>query len=120
MAYTGTICTEAEINAFAGENVDATGNTEANHNYWVAHAEAYISALVAYNVVSNWASLTAIGKAIITELGARIAANNAIAYNMSGFTSRTEALEMMNWNFYRIEKCEEILRTESIQNFLGA
>lgn len=123
MAYTGTICTEAEINLMAGELVDATGNTETNHNYLVGHAEGYLSSLLKYDIVTNWASLSAKGKTLLSEWAARYAAASLIAYNMgtvgATFTSLIEPEDMIQFHVYRMEQIEKVLREEGIKNFLG-
>lgn len=122
MAYTGTIVTENEMALMAGENVDATGNTEANHNYLAAHAESYLSGLVKYDIVTNWASLTEKGKAIFSEWAARYAAATLIAYNMGSvgttFSSLIEPEDMIQFHVYRMEQIEKILKEEGIKNFL--
>lgn len=117
MAYTGTIVTSAEMVFMAGENVDATGSVEANWNYLAFYAEAYLSNLVKYDIVTNWGTLTANYKYLFTEWAARFAATQLIAYNMSGYTSRVEAEDMINVHFARMEKIESILNDSSIQDF---
>lgn len=119
MAYTGTIVAEAEMIFMAGELVDATGNTEAVHNYLAYYAEAYLSNLVKYDIVANWASLTANYKRLFTEYAARLAGCDLIKYNMAGYTSRIEAEDMINYHVYRMEAIQKILEKADIQDFLG-
>jgi len=109
MAYSGTITTEADIALMAGENVDATGDTEANHNLLVAQAESYLCNLCRYNFVDNYGSLNADVKAILSEYAARYAALALIAYNMAGYSSRIEAEDMMNIHIYRMKAIEKLL-----------
>ena len=119
MVYTGTIVTSAEMVFFAGEGVDATGNVEANWNYLAYYAEAYLSALVKYDIVANWASITANYKRIFTEWAARFAAIALIQYNMGGYNSRTEAEDMINIHWIRNKQIQKVLEESDIQNFLG-
>jgi len=119
MAYTGTIVTVAEMQFMAGELRDATGDVEANHNYLAYYAEAYLSALVEYDIVTNWATITAKTRCLLTEWAARMAACDLIRYNMSGYTSRIEAEDMINFHVYRMEKIEALLKQQTIQNFAG-
>lgn len=119
MAYTGTIVTAAEMQFMAGENRDATGDVEANHNYLAYYAEAYLSALVKYDIVTNWASLSSVYKHLFTEWAARFAAVSLISYNMSGYTSRIEAEDMINVHAYHMDKIIEILKDASIQDFMA-
>jgi len=119
MAYTGTIVTEAQIALMSGENVDATGDTEANHNDLAAQAEAYLSNLLRYDVATNWASIATVTRQILSEWAARYAAMTLIAYNMAGYTSRVEAEDMINIHIFRMREIEAILKEQDTQNFLG-
>jgi hypothetical protein len=118
MAYTGTIVTEAEMQFFAGENVDSDGDTEANHQYLADYAEAYLSSLVKYDIVTNWDDLNSTYKKLFTEWAARNAAIALITYNIRSYPTRTEAEDMINVHIYHMEKIEEMLKTPSIKDFL--
>jgi hypothetical protein len=108
MVFTGTITTEADIALMAGENVDATGDTEANRNLLVAQAESFISDVMRYNIVDNYAGLNADVKAVFSEYAARYAAVALIAYNMAGFTSRLEAEDMINIHLFRMKALNDL------------
>ena len=119
MGYTGTIATEADIALMAGENVDETGDTEANHNLLIAQAESYLCCMMRYNVVDNYETkLNADYKAILTEWAARYCAIPLIAFNMIGFTTRTEAEDMINIHAWRMEKIENWLKDQKQETFL--
>jgi len=118
MTYTGTIVTEAEMQFMAGKNVDSTGDVEANHNYLAAYAEAYLSSLVKYDIVTNWGSLNATYKNLFTEWAARFAAIQLISYNMAGYSSRIEAEDMINIHWARLQEIKKILEKEDVQNFI--
>lgn len=109
MAYTGTLATEADIALMAGENVDATGDTEANRNLLMAQAESYLCNLVHYNWVDNYSGLNADVKAMLTEYCARYCAVALISYNMAGYTSRVEAEDMINVHAWRMNAIEKML-----------
>lgn len=119
MVYTGTIVTEAEMQFMAGENVDSTGDVEANHNYLASYAEAYLCTLVKYDIVTNWDSIDSTYKQIFTEYAARLAAVNLILYNTAGYTSRIEAEDMINVHIHRMKKIEALLSKADYQDFLG-
>lgn len=114
MAYTGVLTTVAEINSFAGELVDATGNIEANHNTWVAQAESFLMCLARYDFVTNYATLTAKTKGILSEYCARYAAVAAITYNMAGYTSRIEAEDMINVHMARMAQIEKLIEDQKV------
>jgi hypothetical protein len=119
MSYTGIIVSEEEINLMVGELVDATGNTEANHNYLVAHAEAYLSTLVKYDIKTNWASLSSVYKVLFSEWAARYCAISLILYNTGGYNDLIEAEDMCTSHFYRMQKIEELLAKDEFRDFLG-
>jgi hypothetical protein len=123
MAYTGTIVTEAEMLMMAGELVDATGNTEANHNLLVAHAEGYLSSMMRYDIKTNWGSLNAVYKTVFSEWAARYAAATLIAYNMgtvgATFTSLIEPEDMIQFHVYRMEQIEKQIKETDFRNLLG-
>jgi len=112
MVYSGTIVTENEIALMAGENVDATGDTEANHNDLAAQAESYLSNLMRYNVVDNYAALNADVKRMLSEWAARYAAITLIAYNMAGYTTRQEAEDMIDVHVFRMRAIEKLLKEQ--------
>jgi hypothetical protein len=118
MAYTGTIVTEAEMALMAGENVDATGNTEANHNLLAGQAESYLSVLMKYNVVDNYTSLNADVKKIFAEWASRYSAVVLISYNMLGYTSRIEAEDMINIHIYRMKQIEKLLIDDPFKTYI--
>lgn len=119
MAYTGTIVTEAQIALMSGENVDATGSTEANHNDLAAQAEAYLSNLVKYDIVTNWTSLSSVYRQIFSEWAARYSAMTLIAYNMTGYSKLSEAEDMINIHIFRMNEIKKLLDNSDIQDFLG-
>lgn len=113
MAYNGTLCTEADIALYAGENVDATGDTEANHNLLIAQAESWLCGISRYNWVDNFAALNADVKAVLTEYCARFCAIGVISYNMAGYTSRIEAEDMINICLYRMKQLEILISAQN-------
>ena len=114
-----TIVTVAEMQFMAGENVDATGDVTANHQFLHDYAVGYLSNLVKYDILTNWASLTANYKFILTEWAARHAGMQLIAYNMAGYTSRVEAEDIINVHLERMREIQTLLKDASVQDFLG-
>ena len=114
-----TIVTVAEMQFMAGENVDATGDVTANHQFLHDYANAYLSSLVRYDILTNWASITANYKNIFTEWAARFAANALIKYNMASYSTIVEAEDMLNLNLFRMQQIEELLKDQDVQDFIG-
>lgn len=124
MAYVANIVTVAEMQFMAGENVDATGDVEANHIFLQDYAEAYLSCLLKFELTSAaFTALNATTKVLITEWAARYAGIALIQYNMLGEAglgfSRIEAENRININIYYLEKIEKLLDKADIQNFKG-
>jgi len=119
MAYSANIVTVAEMQFMAGENVDATGDVEANHITLQNNAEGYLSNLLKFNLTSGFSGLTAGLKEIITEWAARYAGKQLILYNMAGYTTRQEAEDMINVHVFRMGQIEELLNKADVQDFLG-
>lgn len=120
MAYSANIVTVAEMQFMAGENVDATGDIEANHIFLQDHAEAFLSSLLKHNLDgTGFTDLNATLRIIITEWAARNAGMQLILFNMSGYTSRVEAEDMINVHLARMNAIEKLLDNASVQDFLG-
>ena len=120
MAYVANIVTVAEMQFYAGENVDATGDVEANHIILQDHAEAYLSNLLKFELsAANWALLNATTKVIITEWAARYGGMQLILYNTFAYTTILEAEDMVNVHLYRMQQIEKLLEKADIQDFLG-
>lgn len=118
MAHTGIFATKTECDAMAGELVDTTGYTETNINNWCLQAESFLNALSKYNWSDKFASLNADVKYILAEYSARYVAVSAISYNMAGFTTRTEAENMVNIHIYRMKQIEYILSNNNYNTYI--
>lgn len=109
MAATSIMSTDAEMTAMAGENVDATGWVDANKTAWGLQAESYINGVTRNNFSDSFAGLNVDVKQIFSEYVARYTAMAGIAYNMEGFTTRTEAENMLNIHIFRMRAIEKML-----------
>jgi hypothetical protein len=118
MAMSITLADNADVTPYEGENIDANW-TDSMRDEVGKQAEAYLCVLLKYDVVTNWASLPAVKKIILTEYVARTIAVAGIAYNMAGYTSRIEAEDLINIHLYRINEIKEILERASVKDFLG-
>lgn len=118
-AYDRTIITEAELAFFEGANVAPGGSTSDAHNNWVGQAEAFLSSLTKYDIVTNWASLNAVYKLLFTQYAGHYAAMMAIQYDMNTFTDRIEAEDMIEVHVFNMKQIVKILEDSSIQDFMG-
>jgi hypothetical protein len=113
MADTGIFATTAEIGYKAGNGKSAVSSAEAYTNSYIAQAESYINTRTLYNWSDAYAGLNADFKGILKDAGSSLAAIYVINYDMSGFTSRQEALTMINILWARVEECCKILEKEA-------
>jgi hypothetical protein len=118
MAYNGKFCTLLEFQYKCGANASATSTAEAFANSFVGQAESYINAATHYNWSDTFSTLNADAKGILTEAASSLAAIYAISYDMSGFTSRQEALIMINILWARVDECIKILIKDTEKTFV--
>ncbi len=96
MAEEGTLCTNSNVQYEAGEFASATSKAEGYTNYYIKKAEGKLCLDTRYDWVTNYASVSTIGKEILREAASCYAAIAVINYSMKGYTSRQEALTMVN------------------------
>ena len=97
MVEAGTLCGQADVAKMAGVNASATSVAEAYTNVYIKMAEGKICLDTRYDWVTNYASVSTIGKEVLRLATSAFAAAMVIDYNMSGFSSRQEALLMVNF-----------------------
>lgn len=120
MAYVAVIVTVAEMQFMAGENVDATGDVEANHIMLQDQAEGYLSGFLQDDVAAGFAAYDATTKLMLTEWAARYAGIQLILFNTAGYTNGLiEAEDMVQYHIYRMTKIEEELGNGNVQKQLG-
>lgn len=118
MVHSGIFCTKAEIDVKVGENVDATGYTEANINNSCAQAESMINALTRFNFSDRYASINVDTKRILSEAAACWVACDFISYNMGGYTSRIEAENMINLQWAKSQFLIKLLQDSKTAGFV--
>lgn len=118
MADTGIFCTTAEVERKAGANCSATSKAEAYTNDYVTQAESLINVLTRHNWSDDYAGLNADVKGILKEVASNLAAIYVIQYDMSGFTSRVEAEDMINTLRDAALRGMSVLRDKKPQDFL--
>ena len=92
----GTLCGQTDVAKKAGANASAVSVAEAYTNVYIKEAEGVLSTAARYDWVTNYASVSTIGKEILRDAAASYAAVKVVNYDMSGFSSRQEALVMVN------------------------
>jgi hypothetical protein len=119
MVDTGIFATTAEVQYKAGANASAVSKAEAYVNSYMTQAESIINAMCRYNFSDNYSTLNADVKGILKEVASDLAAIYVIQYDMSGFTSRTEAEDMINILRDGALRGLSILRDKKVQDFIN-
>lgn len=96
MVDSGIFATTAEVQRKAGANASATSKAEAYTNDFMTQVESLINTLCRFNFSDTYAALNADTKGILKEVASNLAAIYVIQYDMSGYTSRIEAEDMIN------------------------
>lgn len=110
--------TEAEIiqKAGAGKSAsfDTTMMTAAN-----LRAESTINAVCRYNFSDTYAGLNADVKGLLSDVASSLVAIEAISYDMSGYTSRSEAEDMVTIHRDIAMRGLGLLRDKKVQDFIN-
>ena len=93
---TGIFATTAEVERKAGANASSVSKAEAYVNQYLTEAESEINVLTRFNWSDAYATLDVDVKGILKNVASNLAAIMVIQYDFSGFTSRTEAEDMIN------------------------
>lgn len=113
MVEAGVLCVNGDVVKYAGVRANATAIAEAYTNVYIKEAEGLICGASRYDWVTNYASVSAIGKEILRDAVASYAAVKSINYDMSGFTSRQEALIMVNILWATFQETMRLLQKDN-------
>jgi len=119
MADTGIFATTAEVERKAGANASATSKAEAYVNDYMTQAESSINVAVRFNFSDAYSGLNADVKGILKEVASNLAAIYVISYDMSGYTSRIEAEDMVNILRDAALRGIAILRDKKVETFIN-
>jgi len=119
MADEGIFATTAEVARKAGANASATSVAEAYVNDYMTQVESLINAICRFNFSDAYSGLNVDVKGILKEVASNLAAIYVIQYDMSGFTSRIEAEDMINILRDAALRGLSILRDKKAQDFIN-
>jgi hypothetical protein len=119
MAEEGTLAVRADVLEECGVNANATYTAEAYTNKFIKKAEGIICAATRYDWKTNYADVSTVGKEALRDCVSAYAATKCIKMDMSGFSSRQEALIMINilWAQYR-ETLDLLLKDNKYKDFI--
>jgi len=114
-----TVTTSGAMHVKAGAKAAESSVASGALVQYSDEGEAYISNLVKYDVVTNWASLNAIYKQLFSEWVANYGGINIIMHDMSGYTDGIEAENMIKILWQRNIDIQNLLNDASVQDFQG-
>jgi len=120
MADFGIYTKNADILARCGTGANATAKATAATDIYVLNVESFINCAARYNWSDAFtAGLNADVGGILTDTGACLCAINVIQWDMSGYTSRVEAEDMINILRDTVLRNLAILRDKKTQDFIN-
>ena len=117
MAVTSIMTTGDEIASKMGANVSASV-TDTMQDAWVLQAESAVNIIARNNYSDSVGALNANVKGIFSDMVSSMVAIQGIMYDMSGYTSRTEAEDMINVLRDGILRNMSLLRDKKQQKFI--
>lgn len=118
MADEGIFATTAEVERKAGANCSATSKAEAYVNQYMTEAESIINCITRFNWSDAYTALDVDVKGILKAAASSWAAMMVIQYDMSGFSSRTEAENMINILRDDFLRNVSLLRDKKVKTFM--
>jgi hypothetical protein len=116
-----TLCSSGAIVIKAGKNVNSdAASSGAILEQFSDEAEGRICAETRYDWVSNYASIGSNFKPILTDVSSSLAAIKLVMYDMSGYTNRGEAEDVLNINFDLVQKALKVLADDKVKTKMGA
>jgi len=112
----GTLCLSGVAVFKAGANAPTL--TEAQYDYAILQAESTIYSAMRNDLSGAYATLSPSVKYILEGVCSDLAAINIISYDMSGFTTRIEAEDMINVLRDSALRGLSILRDKKTQDFI--
>jgi len=113
-----TLCDSGAVKLKAGANV-STVLTAAQYTQLINQAESFINNSARNDYVASYSGLAADKKKILEDCASCHAAIGAINYNMAGFSSRQEALIMINILWARMQECLRLIKDDNTRGFIG-
>ena len=106
------------VKAGAGINETIKENNPALDQF-IAEAESWINVATRYNWSDGYAALNTDVKHLLNEAASNLAACYVIIYDMSGYTSRTEAEIMINLLLNRTNEILKVLKDKKAETFIS-
>lgn len=119
MAFSGIMCTEAEIDAKTGSGVSASYTDDMKTQALLA-AESTVNIVAGFNFSDVWAATLNVDKKyLITDICASLVAIDAIAYDTTGYADLIEAEDKITVCRDAALRGLSILREQSNVDFIN-
>ncbi len=116
---TWTLCASGSAIFKAGVGASATAIADGTNLALLSdQAEGFISSFVRYDVVANYANLTAQGKTILSALASAIIAEGIIGYDAKGYLMSGEQITALNRMETEIERILPLIDKDRIKTYL--
>ncbi len=115
---TETFTNSGIVKLKAGANV-STAITATQYTELINEAESYINTVTRVNYTDTYSTLNADVKKILDDAASSHAAVGAIQYDMSGYTSRAEAITILNSNYTRFQQAIAVLKDKQATDFIN-
>jgi hypothetical protein len=113
---TETLCEKADVQLAAGANAPTL--TDGQYTSLINMAEGFISTQSRYDWVTNYASVSGIGKEFLKDLAAVHAALSVVNNNMASFFSRLEAQTILDVLYSKLVDGINLLREDKFREFV--
>ena len=123
-----TLCMSGSVLAKAGAKVAdvisgcvVLGGDSSSYivDEWINQAESFVNTACRYNFTDNYDNLNADVKKILEDAVSSLAAIYSIQYDMSGYTSRTEAETMLDVLRDRFTQALNLLKDKKAVDFIN-
>ena len=116
-----TLCASAAAIAKAGLNANsAIVASNAALARWSSEAESTFCDIARVDLVTAWATLKANGKEIAQKYCSADIAQNIVNYDMSGYSSRNEAIMILNMLENQKADAIKLIKDDKIKTYLLA
>ena len=111
-----TLCTSGQVVLKAGANAPILN--EAQYDSLIENAESFVNVSTKFDWIASYPSLTSGAKLLLSDTVASYAAIDLINYDMSGYTSRTEAQVMLDVNWSKTVEGINLLKDDNYRTFI--
>lgn len=118
MVEAGTLCINADVVKMAGIKASATTTADTYTNVYIKMAEGLVCGASRYDWVTNYASVSAIGKEFLRTVTAAYAAWLAIDADTSGWASKQESQVALDVTYVAWSEGINFLREDKNRKFI--